>query len=100
MLLISFRIANKVEVFTLASSPALNASISTALPLSSISTFNLSFVTTNCKLNLPSDNSAKYSFVSSSKSFTKFSILYASNPFVLNAFLSISILANLSFTLF
>ena len=47
MLLISLRIASKVEVLTLANSPALSANISTGLPLSSISTFNLSFNTLN-----------------------------------------------------
>ena len=62
-------------MLTLASSPLDNASISTALPLSSTSTFNLSLLITNCKLNLPSDSSAKYLFANSSKSFTRLSIL-------------------------
>ena len=43
---------------------------------------------------------SSYTFVNSSKSFTRFSILYASSPFVLKAFLSISTFANLSFASF
>ena len=59
ILLINLRIAIKVAVFTLASSPEDSASISTMLPLSVISTFNLSFCTLKPKVNLPSDSSAR-----------------------------------------
>ena len=65
----------RVAVFTLASSPLLRASMSTIAPLSDRLTFSLSFSTTKLMLNLPSLNSAKYSFVKSSNSFTKFSSL-------------------------
>ena len=59
ILLISFRIARRVAVLTLASSPLDKASISIIFPLSVTCTFSLSFDTTNSKVNLPSDNSPK-----------------------------------------
>ena len=45
------------------------------VPLSVISTFSLSFTTANSKVNLPSDNSTKYSLTSISNSLIQFSIL-------------------------
>ena len=80
----------RVAVFTLANSPEERARISTTLPLSVICTFNLSFETTNSRVNLPSESSARYSLANSSSSPTRFSILYASNPFVLKDFFNIS----------
>ena len=75
ILLINFRIATNVAVFTLASSPLLRARISTEFPLSDRSTFNLSFATTKFMLKRPSLSSAKYSLAKSSSSFTRFSSL-------------------------
>ena len=92
----SFRIATNVAIFTLASSPLDRARISIMFPLSDTSTLSLSFSTTKLILNLPSLNSARYSLVSISSSLTSDSILYASKPFVLNAFLSISSNVSLS----
>ena len=62
-------------MLTLASSPEDKARMSTIFALSVISTFSLSFVTTNSRLNLPAESSARYSFVNCSKSLTRFSIL-------------------------
>ena len=59
MLLINLRIAINVAVFTLASSPEESARISTILPSSSTCTFNLSFDTTNSRVNRPSESSAR-----------------------------------------
>ena len=59
ILLINLRIAIKVAVFTLANSPEESARISTIFSLSVICTFNLSFETTNSRVNLPSESSAR-----------------------------------------
>ncbi len=77
-------------VVTLASSPAESAVISISFPLSTITILSLSFSKTNNNSKRPSLSSDKYSFVSASSSFTEFSILYAINPVVLNAFLRTS----------